>query len=450
MSVQDLKRGYSELIDAQEGYTKAAAYAKGASPEMFSNDIYANMLGLGTDKYQLNYSGIPVKLLSERVNYVSATVPENDPLTDTLSAIWEANEMPLEIQHFHKDAFMYGDNYVLVWLDENGEVDICPISPLETRMIYSEADQRLKEFAIRAWDDVDEFGDPVVRANLYYFDRIEKYSAPKKQEHISKMVWEPYTADGEEFPLYHEFGEIPVFHARPAGRPYGTPEHIDAYGAQDAIVKFTVTLMESVDYLAFPQRYLLHTTKADATGGMSQIGGGGAKGVNNNTSSNLKGGSRTIMELWADAIGQFEPSEPDNYTDPIDHFVKGMADVCRIDVRHFSSANGQHPSADALRAADAPLRARIVSRQNALAAYWSDVLTFVLKLSGVENLDAAIQINWAPQEIDNLSETVAMVGSLIKDVGMPQRAAMRYLGFTDEQMDAMGIPKLTPLPEDVQ
>lgn len=447
MSIEDLKRGYAELLDSQDGYLRAAAYAKGASPEVFSNESLVALLNLDSTDYQLNYSGIPVKLLSERVNYESARVLEDPDATDRITDIWEANEMPLEIQHFHRDAFMYGDNYTLVWLDDNDEVDICPVSPLETRMIYADKDQRKKEYAIRAWEDFDELGQEVIRANLYYFDRIEKYVAVKKQEQ-AKMIWEVFEVEGEDFPLFHDFGEIPIFHARPAGRPYGTPEHIDAYGAQDAIVKFTVSLMETVDFMAFPQRVILRNTKANGSveGGLSKLGGKPETGTRN-TGSTLKASPRTILELDGDSFGQFDPADAKAFTESVDHFVKGMADVCRIDMRHFSSVGGQHPSADALRAADAPLRSRIAARQKALGAFWSDVLTFVLKLDGIE-IDSKIEVHWAPQEIDNLKELTDMVIALIKEGQMPVRAAYRYLGITDEEMDAMGIPKLVPLVEE--
>lgn len=52
------------------------------------------------------------------------------------------------------------------------------------------------------------------------------------------------------------YGAVPVFHFR-TREPYGRPEHRGTFGPQNAITKLSATLMATVDYQAFPQRYAL-------------------------------------------------------------------------------------------------------------------------------------------------------------------------------------------------
>src|ERR1035438_7650952 len=72
-----LKQAYADLMQARDGYARADQYFRGISPEVFNDPALRRLLGLSEEAYALNYASIPVKVIANRLNIMSMTVPND-------------------------------------------------------------------------------------------------------------------------------------------------------------------------------------------------------------------------------------------------------------------------------------------------------------------------------------------------------------------------------------
>ena len=258
-----------------------------------------------------------------------------------------------------------------------------------------------------------------IHLNLYYPDRIEKYVGYGEIENMG-------TPQGSNFVLtesiVNPWNEVPVFHFR-THKPYGRPEHADAFGPQDAINKLVNTHMLTVDYQGAPQRYALTTGGNVAE--MDDFSEGDTARENIGALKNGPG------ELWylqgVQTVGQFPAAEPKTFTEPVNEFVNQMAAITSTPTHYFQKGT-YVSSGQALRAAEAPLVKKVKNRQLALESTWRDLFLFMLKIEGIT---AVIDIDWAEAEIvDEVDQWDVAVRK--KSVGMPLEQILLELGYDPE------------------
>jgi hypothetical protein len=335
-----------------------------------------------------------------------------------MASLLEQSDIKLDINEIHRNTLIYGDSYAMVWPDETGKLAIDYNSPLTTVVIYDQENPRKKLFAAKMWQYAD-YDTKEIHLNLYYPDRIEKYVGYGEIENIG-------TPQGSNFMLtesiVNPWNEVPVFHFR-THKPYGRPEHADAFGPQDAINKLVNTHMLTVDYQGAPQRYALTTGGNVAE--MDDFSEGDTARENIGALKNGPG------ELWylqgVQTVGQFPAAEPKIFTEPVNEFVNQMAAITSTPTHYFQKGT-YVSSGQALRAAEAPLVKKVKNRQLALESTWRDLFLFMLKIEGIT---AVIDIDWAEAEIvDEVDQWDVAVRK--KSVGMPLEQILLELGYDPE------------------
>jgi hypothetical protein len=319
-SFEDLRCGYWELVGARGAYERAAAFYEGTVDEVYSSPKVTRLLAkFGLDSIEsFNFAHIPVDAVANKMllHSVNGDLPgnqegifdKNESVNAVIEDLWDYNELEEELPNVFRNTGKYGDGYVMVWpvigeeqddsitpgfdryesarqletgdtVVEDDEiasvplsrksivaVDILPLDPFTTRVFYDTENPRKKTYAIRSWVE-GEGTSVVVRANLYYADRIERWmhqGKPSKRKG-AQQKWKPFSLDGNPAVLSNPFGEVPIFHFR-TERTYGRPDHINAYGPQLAINKLVTSHLATVDYQSFPQRYALLDPMADQGG----------------------------------------------------------------------------------------------------------------------------------------------------------------------------------------
>jgi hypothetical protein len=267
------------------------------------------------------------------------------------------------------------------------------------------------------WQITDNSNRKVIKINMYYADRIEKYEGLGDIEFINgvpnlnliEVVTNPWN-------------EIPVFHFR-THKPYGRAEHADAFGPQDAINKLISTHMYTVDYQGAPQRYALSNG-----GSSSEIDDFSEDDTARENLGALQNGPGQLWYLQGvSSVGQFAAADPKTFTDPVNEFVSDMAAITSTPVHYFSSTN-YLPSGQALRVAEAPLFKKVLNRQLALGSTWRDLFKFMLK---VEGIIADVDIDWkSPESVDSLDQWDIAVRK--KSVGVPLEQILLELGYDPE------------------
>lgn len=455
--MSDLIDALLALRDSRGAYQEAEDFYEGEVPERFMSETMAKLFGGGQSDYFVNLAQKPVVAVLDRLEIAAFTCPDEGATKVLAEQVWDANELDIEAPEIHERALTYGDAYLFVWeaeppeQDEDGEepaedeaspgrrVDVFYNSPLSVRVLYDDEQPRRKRLAIKSWCVVDDDGKERTRVNLYYPDRCEKWISKANSEADRDDDFEPYvdehTDENGEMP--NPYGEIPFFHFR-TRRPYGRPEHKNAYGPQNGINKLITLLMSTADFDAFPQRYGLVESGA-GTDDDTDWGEDETTDPEDRESALIsRPGSLWALRHYKE-VGQFQPSNPSNFLEPLSAEVRLMAAATTTPYRWFDPTGGV-PSGESIRADDAPLVKKINARQRSFGATWSDAGQFALKILGIV---AVPTVRWAPPQIINdLDGWQAILAK--QDAGVTTRQTLLEAGYTEAEVTSWGYTEDEP------
>lgn len=472
MPIEDLMRGLEDLADTRMDYELAELYYRGRNPELFASIKIARALRMYEAKYRLRLAKIPVDAVVDRLEIAAVTVAssgseaesediESPPATEDQSMtqfiqdeIRDLHNMELEEANLHKKACMYGDAYLIVDQDEEtDDLEFFYNSPFECRVIYDRSG-RYKEFAIKAWTETDEATrQEYRRATLFYSDALEEWATKAGTDGANPSDWIPFgegtpqldakgrvvLKEGTDQPIIiggvypHDLGRIPVFHFR-NDTPYGCPEHEAAYGPQDMIDKLVITQMATVDFQGFPQRYALQDPNAIQDQGEEWDEDDASATTTSKPQPQLKAGPG---ELWwlegAKTAGQFEVANADAFLKPMDRYARAMSTVTNTPL-HLFDPQGQVPSGESRRTAEAGQTKKVRRRQKQFGATWREVYGYCVQLLTGKDITNRIDVRWVPAESIDPAEAWDLAAKK-KGVGMPMRQILLEHGYTEDQID---------------
>lgn len=429
--MSDLTDAVTAIRDARAAYEEAEAYYYGRVGEVFASPAIKRQLERTSGKHRINLAKRPVDAVLDRLKLSSVSVVGDDDATEWLAEQWRRNEMALEARQIHWACGVYGDAYLHVWpADSDGQpgdqaVDMFYNSPLTTRVFYDAENPRRRRYAAKMWPA--ENGR--LRVTLYYPDRIERWVSREKTRGVAEGDFEHYSEDGDEDSWWqaHDYGEVPVFHFR-TGRPYGRPDHADAYGPQDYITKLVTSQQSNTDFQSYPQRYALSGATDDGVAGFDDDDETAAPKAE---VSDLKAGAGTLWMLRnIDKVGQFEPGDVRNFLEPMAAYVELMAATTATPA-HYFKPGGDAPSGESFRASEGPLVVRVEDRQLSCGGTWQGSQQFALRLGGRSGV---VSVAWAPaQTIDDLDGWQAVKAKI--DAGVPTGQALLEAGYTSGQVE---------------
>lgn len=418
--MNDIQLAAELLTDRYDTYIDAERYYAGSEVEVFANERWRQVFRASKLDYVLNFAKTVVDAVNDRLE-IASVQSADETTAAALNKIWEQNELSLDTKEIHRKALVYGECYAIVWPEEDEDggltAQITYNSPTTTVMVYDEENPRKKSYAAKMWKTTNIFGKPQVNLNLYYADRLEKYS---RDGELNFSTGVPNTWRAGEV-VENPFGEVPVFHFR-THRPYGVPEHAAAIGPQDAINKLVANHMYTVDYQGAPQRYALSS------------GGNSAEAEdfdNDDTERENAGAMRsspgTILFLQGvTQAGQFAPADHKQFTEPILAYVRNMASLTQTPLHFFQ--NSMFASGESMRSAETPLIKKVHDRQTSFGATWRELFKFALKIEGVE---ADVQINWEGAESTDESAVWTIAG-LKRALGLPLKRVLMEMGYDEE------------------
>lgn len=414
--MSDIKKALDLIVGRKNHYLTAEAYYEGLQPEVFPSDQWLKMFRIDNKHFRFNFAKTVVDSVSNRLE-IANIVGVTEEANKEINRIWEKNDLELDANEIHRYSLMYGDSYAIVWTDENGEITIDYNSPLTTAIIYDDENPRVKSFAAKLWQTTDSEGKNIAKLNMYYPDRIEKYAMFGEIDSVvSGSGFLPVEI------IENPWNEIPVFHFRTT-KQYGRPEHIDAYGPQDAINKMLATHMTTVDYQGAPQRYAL-----TSGGNSAEFDDFDETATDTENLGRLKNGPG---ELWylkgVDKVGEFAPADYKVFTEPVKDFVRSMASITNTPLHYFEKT-GNVPSGEALRTAEAPLLKKVQDRQVAFGNAWRDMFRFILSIEGI---NSDVEVKWqAVESMDSLDAWEVAVKKRVVGVSLEQ--VLIEMGYDQE------------------
>lgn len=470
---EDLEFGLKELLYALPEYEQAERYFKGREVEKYTTPLLRILLGGSEVDFNVNLAGRVVTAVTDRMGIAALNVTEDGEVStvnagsnemsgssgDTASQalneqVWHANELDQEAPDLHEKATYFGDAYMFLWPTDDGGVEMYTNSPKTTRVFYDMESPRKKRFALKRWVDNNDF----VRVNLYYDDWVVKYiSVGQIYRHVGdtiapdKMVtgsnateFRPFVEDpdvDEHGVMENPIGEIPIYHFR-TSRPYGRPEHYNAYGPQDAITKLVRTQMTITDFAAFPQRWAL--TETDTTGDDDLDWGSDDTQSPEDLESNMTSGSGRVWILDnMKAVGQFSAADVDQVLKPLDKFIELMAATTGTPLTYLNKVRGTSStplSGESQKQTDSMLVKKIEARQRSYGATWREVLSAAL---GILGYDATVTVQWESIQFQGDKETWEAT-QLQQESGVPVRQTLLERSYTPAEVESWGYTEDNP------
>lgn len=479
----DLRNGYWDLVAARPAYERAGAFYEGSVDEVYSSPKVSRILAkFGLDSIEsMNFAHIPVDAVANklRLNTVNAdkldnkqgVLEENEKVNEVIEDLWDYNELAEELPILFRNTGKFGDYYLMVWpvvaeekntsspsqarvtqalvtgeqvVEDNHvevpgkksivAVDIMALDPFTTRVFYDPENPKKKSYAIRSWTEGDN-SNMVVRVNLYYADRIERWfhkGKPSKRKN-AQAKWQPYNLDGKPDTLPNPFDEVPIFHFR-TDRTYGRPDHYNAYGPQLAINKLVTSHMATVDYQSFPQRYALLDPAADQSGfqgadsdPFAPEDGEEQFPEDDDNESQLEADPAAVWQLSGmKEVGQFEAASADAYLKPFDRYVKALAQVTDTPFHYFDRQGERPPSGENIRQVNEFLNAKVSFRQTSYGGEVRKFTTLALAMLGHEV--ERVNIVWEP--VENVTSYVEWQAINEKQVaGVPMEVTLIEAGY---------------------
>lgn len=504
----DLDEALEDLRAAMPDYLTAEAYYEGTVKEKFVNKAVEKLLSGSDTDFNVNLAGRCVDAVKDRMEIAAVTAEpvdsgldagkneEDDPseddisrddevdnkardnssnaasalfggveeteeeeisdeereLDEAVSKIWRDNEMDIESPEVHEKMLEYGDSYLFVGLsDDESEpdrVDLFYNSPLSVRVLYQDENPRKKRLAIKRWQ-VGPKNERKIRLNLYYPEGTYKFISEGSSDKGGSASYRIYTDEttDENGYVVNETGEIPFFHFRTA-RPYGRPEHKKAYGAQDALTKFIVNMMDNTDFSTFPQRYALKESGTTTDDDLLDWDGGDPDTADTKNPTDLE--SQLVAgpgRIWTlnnvKAVGQFDTADIEQFLKPMDKFTGLMAAVTATPISYFLvtiSSNASASSGESQRKGESPFISKVNARQLSAEATWSDSLAYALKLKGYT---AEVKVRWAPSQVVSGVDGWRAVQEQQK-AGVPVRQTLLEAGYTEAEVTSWGYTKDNP------
>lgn len=453
--MSDLMQAVDELDAAQKPYHKAKTYFEGTQEEVFASVKLRRALRKTGVAWRINLTRTVVTSVLNRLEINSVSC-EDEQVQTYLDELTETNDFAAESDDVHQWGLVYGDAYVIVWPDDEGNVEIAYNSPRTTRVFYDPENPKRKKFASKVWETNDE----KVRVNLYFPDRIEKYiSRGKKPKSANEFERYNDLFDADEsgdevavWPVPNPWGEIPVFHFR-TERPYGRPEHFDAYGPQDIINKLVITQMATNDFHGFPQRYAIagladgdddsfeEDLELDAD---FDPDAEGEAETSAQSEAKLKGEPGGLWWLEnVKSVGQFDVANVDVFLEPFREYVKAMATMTSTPLHFFQGVAGQEPSGESRRRAESPLVKKCLDRIQNFEASWKRVFAFAVKI-GLDMEDVPpIDIGWASVESHDDTDAWDVVQAK-QESGVPMQQTLIEMGYEKSMVDSWFPDEIDP------
>lgn len=474
--MSDLTRGLKALDDARPDYVHARRMFRGTAREVVANDAVRHIIEASGSKYRANFAKKAVKSRTNRLKVASLTVADDEGGTFTerlTDDVAKPNDFSVELPRFIEKVCVYGDAYLLRWpspkvdLSEDGtapKVDVFVRDPLQMRAIYDRENERDIEFVIDSWC-VGEDDHERTRVNLYYDDRVERWiSIDRIGEGVKydDALFEPYAGDPEAddydagaATIAYEHG-LPIEHGR-TERPYGQPEHFDAYGPQNAITKIMATHLAGIDWNGWPYRYQLAETGttgaslADWGSGDTRQAPGASPGAQRPGQAPVRRSAKqsaapgTMNKLSnVRAVGQLDGSPASVFLEPLVAYIRVLGETTDTPM-NVTDPTGQVESGQSRMARVDDLLSRVESLKDQLAGPIAAICEGALAMLGEPGRTVAV--TWAPSSKVSDTEGWAAVKAK-QDAGVPERVALIEAGYLPEQVDewAEQLPgKLTAL-----
>lgn len=424
MPIQDIKPALDKLSANALKYAEFYAYYDGKHQLNFASDKFKNKFGKRLQRLRENLCKTVVKAPSSRLEVIGFQKDDKD-IQKKAWDIWKRSKMPLRSGDVHREAFKTGDSYVIVWTDKDGKARLYP-NLANNVVVWANSETGETEKAAKAWRGSDGF----YYLNLYYSDSVEKYITKRKASMLpaTQNAFEPRVIPGEDFPLPHKFGRVPVFHFKFDSEmaDCGTSLLSDVIPLNEALNKSWADLLGAQEENMRRRRYVA---------GMQVE-------INEETGKKINPFKPDDDILFADdsetKFGEFSDAALTDFIAVLQETVKAICLVSGVPPSYFNLEQvGTAISGEALRKLEARFTAIIQDAQRSFGETWSEIILFALYIESVGSIEGTeVESQWT--DAAPIGESELLDNALKKkNLGWSLEQIQRDMGLTDEQITKM-------------
>lgn len=420
----EVTQALQQLQARASDYALYRDYYTGRHRLAFATEKFRNAFGALFRSFADNLCPAVVDAVADRLTVVGFGVEEGaSAVAEAAWGIWQGNRMDRRAGEVHLEALRSGDAYVVVWPDAAGKPVIYPNAGSTMTVSYDHEQPGMIRWAAKCW----RIEDRRLRLNLYYADRIEKYVTRAKDALPEKAdAFEPFEVEGEAWPLPNPWEQVPVVHfANNAGvGEMGASELANVVPLQDALNKAVADMLVAMEYVALPQRWAtgLEVDIDDATGKPKAPFTPG------------------VDRVWAVGdpevrFGQFDPANLQQFLSVQDSFRAEIARVSGTPLHYLMLQQGDFPSGEAMKTAEARFLAKVADRQSAFGNCWEDALALAVRMAGVAD-EARLSTLWR-DPTPHSDREMAEVALIKQQVGVSREQILSEFGYSPEQIQRM-------------
>lgn len=399
----------------------------------------------GDPKFSINVCPSILSAACDRLNIQAIQIMDNAALSELIQGWWDNQKLDGLANTVHYAASRDADSYLII--SHNGQTPVFTFEPAfdgHTGAMMRYADGK-PLYGFKRFTTVDPArptDDPIERLNMYWPNRIEKYYSVLSGSYLD-AGWLPYRENEEtDFVQWlTDTGQqngvplgLPIIHFRNnrRGDDYGTSDLNEIVPSlQDALNQAGVAELAAAKLAGFPINYIFGVAAPDGQKigsypGMMLVHEGSKEGI-------------TVGQFPAANLLQLIESKNDK--------LRTISIISHTPLSYFN-VTGQIAAEGTLQQQEAPLLAKVKTKQQDFEAVWEQAVRAALKWEAAFTQDSAvelsmsaiddltIQIEWAaPQTRNELAE--AQMLQIHSALGVPEEMIWRKLGYTANEIQEM-------------
>jgi len=336
--------------------------------------------------------------------------------------IWKRNNMDERANEVHNESLMMGDAYAIVWPNDDMEAEIWPQYANECVVQYDPNNQkRIIRGAKVWWDDVEAHW----YLNIYTEFGIVKY--------LQKGTSRTFNSREEAWTridfIENPYERVPMFHFPNRGRKKrGISELVPIIPLQNAQNKSVMDMLIAMEFASFKQRWVtgIEVEYDEQTGEPLE-----QSAKNYGVDRLLTFGDPEVK------VGQWDSTDLTQFLKVQEKFWASAARVSGTPLHYFYIVEGDFPSGEAMKSAEARFIKKISDRQTAYGNVWQDVMLFCMEIDGPSpSDDLKLEVEWkdaSPRSDSEIADTAVKK----KAVGVSRSQILKELGYDDDTIMRM-------------
>lgn len=448
---RDLERGLKLIEKTHDEYARRKAMYEGTAREYVTSRVLEKIIDASAEAHPLGFAHIPCDAVVDKATFRGFTA-ESATAATRLGELVDEVDLTDDLDDWHTKLGYFGDYYAIVDpVDETEDgaattLRVSGSSPLTTVAVYSPRDSTRPLYFVKRWQS-GEGATSRWSAILYYDDATlmletaEGVAEGGKAETYAPLL--DASGEPDSWRVPHEGGRPLVVHYAIGSKPYGTPLHAKAFGAQDAITKISAVNLATVDAQGFPSRWALADPLADIDDDIDDDfgtdGPATAAADRDGLTTATSGASRlrdlpgTIKLLRGiRSVGTFEAATPDGFLKNLDWYVRAMAVQTGTPLFEFD-LGGEQPSGESRRRASLRLNKRVEKFTQRVGRGHVELADTMLAVLGIDPVEAGVGAAWAPIETETDAEGLELVAAKVEN-GVPVAVALIEAGYDADEV----------------